>query len=260
MTTLNSLLPKGTSSVQIKRAQIKNKVQRIKTSSEDLYLIIILMFSAPLHPKLYIKWTFDTSQDALKAQSVHDKAAQSPWLTAVPNIIAILSAYQSAIYDWLNLIATAENGTRQDKIKLEIFSADFRSITSARIVEIAQRVADTNIENALQVATSCDMDLKGKGGRTPQEWSVTRESAGSYKLSAAIGDYSSKHYVVQWQRTMEPLNPESWYWIKNHIIPTPNSATYVNDMTLTDLYYFRYRIITTNEVTDWSYIISIVIS
>ena len=260
MKTILYLLAAGATCRQIRRGTVPKSLRRGKKAKEELKIAAIIMIAITPHPKLYIKWNHNDAQDALKAQSVHDKTMKSTWMLVVANITDVLSAYQSAIKDWLVLIATAEKGTKLDKIKLAIYSANFKSITSVRIIELAQAVADENIDKAEQVASSCDMDIKGKGGRTTQEWLVTRESEGCYKLTAVIGDYSSKHYVVQWQRTASPLIPGSWYSLENEIIPTPNSSTNVKDLPLGEIYYFRYRIITCDIVTDWSYYISLVIS
>ena len=250
---MNTKLSKQQLAILMVMMMYSSKRQRKKIAA-------FIMFAATFHPKLYIKWNNEDSQDALKAQSVHDKTAASTWMAALPNLVAALAAYQTAIDDWLLLIAKAENGNKQDKINLEVFSANFKSIKSARIIEMAQGVADANVTHAEQVAVSCDMELKGKGGRSSQEWSVTRVAAGSVELSAVVKAYGSKRYAVQWQRSQTPLDSASWYLMENAIIPTPNGKTIVSDLELTKLMYFRYRIISREDVSDWSYIISIVIS
>jgi len=250
-----------------------NKVDEVEKSKLDkgwkqifVNITLFVMASATFHPKVYINWPgggpqYKDALDAAHAQSIHDGMAASAWFASITGLPAKLTAYQTAIDDWLVLIAKIPIGTKQDKTDLETYSENFRSVTTARLVEIVQGVADSNQINALSIAESAAMQLKGAGGPSEQQWSVTRVSEGSVELVGHVKPYRSVRYTIQWQMTTDTQTQGSWYLEANEIPPTPNGKTRVSNLTVGTKYYFRYRVIITDgTVSDWSNTISITIS
>ena len=143
----------------------------------------------------------------------------------------------------------------------DTFADTFVKVTSERLREIVQGLCDADVPNSLEIAQSCGMDIMGVGGRSDQEWTVTRgETSGSVELTGSIKGYKNKRRAFQWQRTLDPTDQASWYKPENEILTTINAFTLVTGLNVKDTVYFRYRIILADGVTDWSETISIIIT
>jgi len=227
---------------------------------------LFMMASVSTHPRVYINWPGGGPQkseglDRDLAQSIHDGMAASSYFTGITGIAALLTAYQTAIDDWSELIAKIPIGTKQDKDNLALFSDNFRTVTSARLVEVVQGVVDSQKLNAKAIADSAAMSLRGVGKKSANEWSVKRVGEGTVELTAKIKEYKRKHYAVNWQMTTDTTQPETWYSMLFAIPPTPNGTTIVTGLIKGKEYFFRYRItLTDGTVSEWSSILSLTMS
>ena len=243
----------------------KNKVNKgWKQIFVNMHMFV--MVSSTFHQKVYVNWPGGgplktEALDAALAQSIHDGMAASSYFTGITGIAAILSAYASAVHDWIDMIVAVPTGTKQDKTDLAAYSEEMRTITTARLVEIVQGVVDSQRLNAQSIVEAAAMSLKGVGGKSDQLWTVERIAAGVVELIASVKEYKKKRYSIQWMMTLTPADSESWWSSANSIIPTPKGKTTVSGLVKGKEYFFRYRVsLTDGSVSDWSNTISLLMS
>src|SRR5674476_617132 len=78
------------------------------------------------------------------------------------------------------------------KAARDLYGSNFISVTSERFRELVQGICDGNYLNSLDIAQSCDMTLKGTGGKSAQEWTVKNGSlSGDIELTGRCKEFKT---------------------------------------------------------------------
>ena len=106
-----------------------------------------------------------------------------------------------------------------------------------------ETVANEHAEDAAAVAASSGFDVKDSRG--PRKWSFEAEQgdrSGEVKLYAPRGNRAASY---KWQRSIDGTD-----WID--LPDTTRASTVVPDLSAGTLYFFRYRTLLRDVLSDWS--------
>jgi hypothetical protein len=244
---------------------LKNENPRMQIFFNEILFVMPMFTMATFssHPTVYIPYPNANFKNAATiaalGQSVHDKSAASSWLTGYPGLATILSDFQDKIDDLLILITAAMGGSDTDKVNLTTALDAFVTADSLPILSAVKTKCYANKTNALDIATSCGMALKDYTSRGEQQWSAKRVAQSAVELTGRIKGIQGR-YSINWQMTTTPGDESSWYTKANYIPSTPKSKTIVTGLTLKTEVFFRYCITNKNVVSDWSDVISLIIT
>jgi hypothetical protein len=258
MKTLNFLISQGVTARQIRRGTIPKRYRKNKAMMKDVLWVNIILMTLQQGdlshvPIVVIKFPEDHPGIIMKAQSIHDAMGTSTWMSGITDIADILSDYQDDITEYTALEGKAQLRLPGAVGARDTFSTTFVSETSEALRLIVQGVVKTNKTHAVEIARSCDMDIKAPGGKSASEWNVTHgETSGSVEIAGSIKGYKTNRYSFQWQMTRDLSDEESWFTKANFIDPTLQMTTQVKGLKLKETVWFRFRIILKDGPTEWS--------
>jgi len=239
----------------------KNFHEELDEEIATFILFAMIQNNITRHPNVVIKYPLGDHLGIInKAQGIHDLMSTSTWMSGISGIAAKLAAFQAGITTYVSLEANAKLVPGGVAAR-DTFSSTFVSETSEDLRVIVQGVVNLNKTSALTIAQSCNMEIQGIGGKQALEWNVKKgELSKSAELSAKIKGYNTKRYAVQFQKTTDMNDEDSWYLRANEIVPLLQAETTVFNLTLKDTVYFRFRLILADGPTEWSEVISIIIT
>jgi hypothetical protein len=186
----------------------------------------------------------------IDSRNIYDMMSVSPWFPAPDPPLA---EFLTLITDYENAAAAVKTGKADSEADLHLA---WETLNAARklLLNYVQNVCVKNHDNAEKIALSAGMFIKKPATRDVQEFSVKAAASGGADLSAKVKEKRCAH---EWQCTIDPLNPKSWYEI---LIPTTlQGKTYVSGFKPGTVVYFRHRTILKDGASDWDHIISLMI-
>ncbi len=180
-----------------------------------------------------------------QCQSIVAKISANPIFAASP-----LSPAQATAH--LDELATAELGTQQGlpgaaaerNAKLMIVRSDMRQLKGH-----VQSVADANLADAMVIIESAGMSVVKKGVRNKPELSARYGKVPTTSVLDAKA--AKKRASYQWQRSVDQVS-----WID--LPATMHASTLVTGLTPATIYYFRFRTLTAEGLSEWSAAVSFI--
>jgi len=235
--------------------------RKVNKAVHQNFIMMSITKESVNRPVVVIKFTGNHNKDIMRGFQIYKCMKGNKWFANIPGIDELLEEYLAGAKKYEKAQAKAALRTRGAAAFRDVAAYNFCWVLSTKLRTIVQGVCYGNIGNALTIALSANMDLQGPGGRSAQQWSLKKgKLSGSVKLLGKLIVTKSKRYCFQWQRTMTPDIPESWYYSSNEVFPTLGGSTLVNGLSIGTEVFFRFRIILPGGITDWSEVKSIIVT
>ncbi len=234
---------------------------------EKLYESIIFMMSnyqtsVIQHQPVVLKFKKSHPAVIMHGLRIYKGMKDSPWFSGIPGIDDLLENYLTLIKNYREAQGKVRTRTLGTRAARDVIASQFR-VYSDNLRFVVEGVCLMNHDDSPAIALSAAMKLHApSAGRGRQNWRVKKGKVeGSIVLQGVVPDTKSKRYCFQWQKTFTPNITGSWYFEENEIIPSLAGEKTVLNLPIQQRVFLRYRVILPgDECTDWSNVISIIVT